>query len=128
VPVQRFDDPVAPAPDMRLAVTDLAAVAPAGPVAVTPDVHPVAAPALAVLRTLEKAIDDLLVSFRVAITEKGVQFLGCRRQADQIEVDAAQKDGAARLRPGFQAVPFVEGGNERVDGITHPARVLDRWH
>src|SRR5207244_2698220 len=45
--VDRFDDPVAPAPDVWLAVADLGAVA--GPVAVAPYVHPVPAPALAVV-------------------------------------------------------------------------------
>src|SRR5947209_13534886 len=48
VAVERLDDPVAPVPDVRLAVADLWPVA--GPVAVTPDVHPVPAPALAILR------------------------------------------------------------------------------
>src|SRR4029079_6038323 len=46
--VERFDDPIAPAPDMPGAVADLLAVT--GPVAVAPDVHPVPRPTLAVLR------------------------------------------------------------------------------
>ena len=73
VGVERLDDPVAPAPDVRLAVAHL--LAPAGPVAVAPDVHPVPAPALAVPRDRQQPIDDLLVRVRRRVREEGVQLL-----------------------------------------------------
>ena len=55
---ERLDDPVAPPPDVPLAVANLFAIAPTGPVAVPPDVHPVASPALGVARVPKKPIDD----------------------------------------------------------------------
>src|SRR5262249_38771684 len=48
--IERADDPVAPAINLRGAVPDIRNRAPAIPVAVTPDVHPVPRPALAMLR------------------------------------------------------------------------------
>ena len=51
VAIERLDDPVAPPPDMRLALAHFRAVA--IPVAVAPYVHPMAAPTLAVGRRSE---------------------------------------------------------------------------
>ena len=48
--VERLDNPIAPAPDMRFAVANLVAVAPARPIAITPDIHPVPGPTLSVAR------------------------------------------------------------------------------
>ena len=48
--VQRFDDPVTPTPNMLLAVTQLRPEP--EPIRVPPDVHPMAAPALAIVRAL----------------------------------------------------------------------------
>ena len=59
VGVERFDDPIAPPPDVRLALAHLRRVA--VPIAVAPDVHPVPAPALAVVRTGQQAIDHVFV-------------------------------------------------------------------
>ena len=59
VGVERLDDPVAPPPDVRLALAHFGAVA--VPVAIAPHVHPVPAPALAVLRAGQQPVDDLLV-------------------------------------------------------------------
>src|SRR5437773_3865467 len=49
--VQRLDDPIAPAPDVGLTVAHL--IAPAGPVAVAPHIHPMPAPALTIKRASE---------------------------------------------------------------------------
>ena len=54
--VEGFDDPVAPMPDVLLAVAQL--FVEAVPVAVAPDVHPVPSPAFAILGTGEQFIDD----------------------------------------------------------------------
>ena len=62
--VERPDDPVAPPPDLAVAVQHVGHRPPAVPVAVPPDVHPVPAPALAVLRRGEQPIDHLLVGVR----------------------------------------------------------------
>ena len=62
VGVQGLDRPIPPAPDMFLRVPDLRAQPP--PVAVTPDVQPVPAPAFAVLRAGKQPVDDLLRRLR----------------------------------------------------------------
>src|SRR5262249_52887376 len=49
VGVERLDNPIAPAPDLWGAVPNIGHVPPPVPIAVTPHVHPVPAPALAVL-------------------------------------------------------------------------------
>ena len=48
--VERLDNPITPAPDMRFAVANLVTVAPARPIAITPDIHPVPGPTLSVAR------------------------------------------------------------------------------
>ena len=57
VGVERFHNPVAPVPDVFLAVTELRAEAP--PVAVAPEVHEVPAPTLAVVRAGEQAVNGI---------------------------------------------------------------------
>ena len=89
VGVERFDDPVAPAPDVRLALADFGAVT--VPVAVSPDIHPVPAPALAIMRAVEQPIDDLLVGVGRFVGQKSLHFGARRRQADQVEIDAPQQ-------------------------------------
>ena len=58
VGIQRIHDPVPPAPDVALAVTDLIDPAAAVPVAVAPDIHPVPSPAFAVFRASQQIVDD----------------------------------------------------------------------
>src|SRR5207248_2393435 len=58
--IERLDDPVAPVPDVGLALADLGAIA--VPVAVPPDVHPVSPPALTVPGAGQQTIDSPLVS------------------------------------------------------------------
>ena len=119
VAVERLDDPVAPVPDVRLAVADL--LAPAGPVAVPPDVHPVPAPALAVPRAGQQAIDDLLVGVGDCVGQEGMKLVGRGRQAGQIEVQPAQEHRPARLGPRRQAARRVLGGDEGIDRVSDPA-------
>ena len=121
VRVERLDDPVAPPPDVRLALADLRLVA--VPVAVPPDVHPVPAPALAVLRRGEQAIDDRLV-----VRQLVAQLLRRRRQADQIEIDAPQQQVRRRFANRRQLQLGVLGGDEGVDRIGGPGRVGDVRH
>jgi hypothetical protein len=70
VRVQRFDDPIAPTPDVPLTVAHLLAIGPAGPIAVAPDIHPMPAPALAVARIGEQTIDDLFIRIRERSSSK----------------------------------------------------------
>src|SRR4051812_15314908 len=59
VGVQRIDDPIAPMPYVLLAVTQLIAEPP--PVAVAPNVHPMAAPTLSVLWGPKQLIREALI-------------------------------------------------------------------
>ena len=125
--VERADDPVAPAPDLAVAVHHVGHGAAAVPVAVPPDVHPVPAPALAVLGAGQQPVDDLLVGVRRRVGEEGVQLLAGRRQADQVEVDAAQQ--GVRLRRGRtqrHALRWCARGQERVDRIAAAGPILRR--
>ena len=70
IAIQRLDNPVTPAPDMRLRIADLATIIPAGPVGVAPDVHKVASPALAVCGTCEEAVDEAFVGIRAGVAKK----------------------------------------------------------
>ena len=90
VGIQRFHDPVTPTPDVLLAVANLLAVSPSGPVAVPPDIHPVPAPSLAELWTVQQPIDDVLVGSRRRVVHEVMQFLRSRGQSGQIESYATQ--------------------------------------
>ena len=81
--VERFDDPLAPAPNALLAVPHL--LAEPEPVGVSPDVHPVPAPAFAVVKALEQSIDGSSVGIGSRIGEVFVELLAGGRQADQVE-------------------------------------------
>ena len=74
IAIERLDDPVAPVPDVRLAIANL--LAPARPVAISPNVHPVASPALAISGTGKQPIDDLLVSIRDSSARKACSSSG----------------------------------------------------
>ena len=94
--VQRFDDPVAPVPHVFfLHVADL--FAQAVPVAVAPNVHPVPAPALAVMRVGQEPIDDALPGIGAFVVEKVAKLRDGRRQPGQVPVDAPQQGWLVRL-------------------------------
>ena len=68
VGVERRDDPVAPVPEMRMAVPGL--LAQSVPVAIPPDVHPVPCPALAVSRAGQEPVDDPFLGAGVSSRRK----------------------------------------------------------
>ena len=123
VGVERLDDPVAPAPDVGLALADLLLVA--VPVAIPPDVHPVPPPALAILRAVEEAIDHLLVGVIGGVGEEGEPLFGGGDQADQVEVDPAEERPLVGVGARPEPARLVLGGEERVDRVADPCRVLD---
>ena len=53
------------------------------------DVHPVPGPALAVLRTSQQALHDLLIGVRRVVGQEGVNGVWWGRHADQVEVHPA---------------------------------------
>src|SRR5262245_10530809 len=98
-------------------MTDFAGVA--IPVAVTPDVHPVSAPAFAVAGTGEQPIDDFFVPVRGRVLEGGVQLVARGRQTDQVKVYAAHQDGPGGLRPRRETALLVLDRDEGINGIAH---------
>ena len=122
--VERLDDPVAPPPDVSAAVAQLVDRPAPVPVAVPPDIHPVPAPALAVTRTGQQFVHDLLVGVRRVVGEEGVQLVSRRRQADQVEVNPAEQHFFFGGRSRLQAALLMFGGNEGVDRIACPSRVF----
>ena len=61
------------------------------------------APALAVAGALEEAVDQPLVGSAAVVGEEGVDLLGGRRQAVQVEGGAADQGPAIGLRGGREA-------------------------
>src|SRR5439155_5786724 len=59
--VDGFDDPVAPVPDVPLAVAHLVLRTPSVPIAVAPDVHPVPSPSLAIERARQQLVHYFFV-------------------------------------------------------------------
>ena len=124
VAVERFDDPVAPSPDVGLALAHLGAEA--VPVAVAPDVHPVPPPALAVLRARQEPVDDRLVGGVAGIGHEAADIFGDGQQPGQVERDAADQGRRVGGRPRRQSVLEMFGGQERVDRVADPARGAPR--
>ena len=98
VGVERLNDPIAPPPDVRFAFAHLGSIA--VPIAITPDVHPVPAPALAVLRAGQQVVDHALVGVRGGIGQKLPELRGRRRQSDQVQVHARKSTFLAAADSG----------------------------
>ena len=88
------DDVVAVAPGVGPDLVELVAVG----VGVAGEVEPVPAPALAVVRRREQPVDHLLVGVGRLVVEERVDLLRRRRQAGQVEGDAA--DECSRVAGG----------------------------
>ena len=116
VRVEGLDHVIAVAPGIRAGFIGLEALA----VGVAGEVEPVAAPALAVLRRGEQAVDHFFESLRRVVGQEGVDFLRRGRQAGEVEGGAAeQRDLVGRLR-GLDALGFELGQDEGIDGSCGP--------
>ena len=89
-------------------------------VGVTGDIKPVAAPALSVMRRREQAVDYFLPCFRRCVLDKILKFLHRRRDACDVERDAAQQCGPVGGGVGLKAFGFQLFKNERIDFVLHP--------
>ena len=96
--VQRADDVVAILPGVR---NDRLPLMPAR-LRVAHEVQPVPRPALAEMRRRQQAIHDLRERLRRSVLEKRLDLRGLRRQANQIEVSAAQQRRLLRVRRGLE--------------------------
>ena len=116
VVVERVDHPVAPVVDAGRGIHALVGVG------IAQDVEPVAAVADAVLLAGEQAVDDLFVSVRRFVVEEGVLLGGRRRDADQVEIDAAQERALVGRTDGLHLLFCIHRLDERVDGIRDRGR------
>ena len=126
--IDRFDDPIPPAPQVAVAVADLVGFCPAVPVAVAPDVHPVAPPAFAVTGTAQQPVHHSFVGLVGIVGQEGSRLFGGRRQAGQVQKDTPQQHPLAGGAHRLEASLPVLGGHKGVDRVPNPARSVNpRW-
>ena len=113
--IERLDNPVSPSPDMGLALTNLRTIA--IPVAVAPDIHPVAPPAFAVMRAGKQFIDDFFPGIGRTVIQKRLQLFGCWWQADQIQIDSPQLHMFGSVWQSIQMLLIMSLCNERINRI-----------
>ena len=126
VVVERFHDPVAieVRVGIRIQAAALRIEAAVVVLAVARDVEPHASPRLAVLRRREQPIDHFRECLGRSILEKGVDLLGRRRQAGEIESRAANEREPVGGRHRSHAVVFEAREHETIDVVSWPRRVV----
>ena len=115
VVVEGVDDPVAVAPDRAQGVGAVP-----GRVGVARQVEPDARPALAVGGVFQETIHGLFISIGRRIGGEFVHFPRRRRQAAQVNADAAQEDELVSLGGGREPFFFEPGEYPVVDPVTRP--------
>ena len=90
-------------------------------VGISRDIHPIAAPALAVMRRGEQILDQVGKRVRRFVGQKCVDLRGCRGEADQVEIGSAQQGPLVGRRRGREAVRVESRVNEAIDRIGRPA-------
>ena len=73
----------------------------------------------------EKAVNEVPVGVGMRVVDEGVDLGGRRRQAGQVEADAADQRGAIGLGRRADVLLLQPGEDEAIDGIAHPLLVLD---
>ncbi len=86
-------------------------------------VEPVSGPALAVARRSQQSVDEPLVGIARRVGHEGLDLLGRRRQAEQIERGAAYERRAIDLGRGLDAGGLEAGQHECVDRRSQALRV-----
>ena len=86
-------------------------------VGIAQHVEPMAGVAHAVLFAGEQMVHGLFVSLRGRVLEKSVLFGGRRRQANEIQIDAAQQSALVRRAGGREPLLPILGGDESINGI-----------
>ncbi len=121
VGVEAADDVIAVAVRFRPQVVGLEAVG----LGVAHQIEPVGRHALAVVRAGQQPIDHLFVGVGRSVLEKGVLFVEGRRQAGQVEGDAAQQAQLLGGRRWFHPGGILAREDEGVDGVDAPGLVVD---
>jgi len=120
VAVEGMDDPVAVFPDGARRI-DAITIG----VGITRQVKPVPAPALAIVRRRQQAVDQPLVGVRPVIGDEAIDFLRRRRQAGQIQADPANERDPVRLRRGLDPVFLQPCQDKTVDGRACPGLIAN---
>ena len=85
-------------------------------------------PALAEARRREQLIDDALKRLRRFVGDEPLDGLGRRRQADHVEIRAADQRSLVGGVGRREALLFKPRENESVDVASRPGGILDRGH
>ena len=125
VGVEGFDDPVAPVPDVFLAVAELGVEAP--PIAVAPEVHEVAGPAFAELGGGEELVDDGGAGVGRGIGEERGGEGGGGWETGEVEGDAAEPEGGWGWGLRGDGGGGVASGEGLVDEGEIPVREGGGW-
>src|SRR5262249_55111064 len=88
-------------------------------------VEPVPRPTLAVMRTGEQGVEQPLIGIGRRIVDEPVDFLGSRRQADEVEVGTPDEDPPGHGIAGYDPFLLQLGLDEAVDGRAAPGDVVD---
>ena len=124
VAIDGFDDPVAVAPGVRIGL--VGGFRSRVVFAETGDVHPVAAPAFAVLRHGLELVDELRPGVGRGFGGEGFHLFIGRLEAQEIDVGSAHEGPLVGDGCGAEALGFERGQDERINFVAGPAFVLDR--
>ena len=122
VRVERIDDVVAIAGELGNRVVGIVA----GGVGVMRHVHPVSAPALAVMRRGQQPLDHASEGVGAVVADEIRDLLGSRRQADQVEAHASDERSPVRVRDRADAGGPVSGRDESIDRVGRPPGWIGR--
>ena len=126
VGIERFDDPIAPVPQVPGAVAVLVAQAPR--VAVAPHIHPVSGPAFPVARVVEQAVHGAPVTLFGPIVQ-GLPHLSLGGwQPDEVQVQASNLEASWGFGSRGQPGRFKSLRQEGIDRVPHPVGLLHRRH
>ena len=121
VGVERLNDIIAIAPGIG---SDFVGFEPFT-LGVARQVEPMSGPAFAVTRGSQQAVHDFVEGLRRVVLPERIDFLGCRRQANQVKGRAAYQSDFVRARREFESLRLQFGEHERVNWIPCPVRLFD---
>ncbi len=121
--VERVDEVIAVAPS----VFGVDGVGSAHHVGIPGEVEPVAGPAFSVGRIGEQAIDDGFEGFVRAIVFERANLVFGGGESGQIERDASEPRVAGGVGGGADALFFLGGPDEGVEGVCGPGGIGEGW-
>ena len=123
VGVERADHPVAPAPDRPRRVVGVPRA-----VGVAGEVEPLAGHVLAVAVVGEEPIDEPLDGVGRRVGHEGIDLIGRRRQAREVEREPPGERGPVGLGLRREPLGLEAGEDEAIDVVSRPGRIPHRGH